>query len=96
MEQNLKLLYLHLTIKPDSSTSRNIVRNSGRFFADRCRRPLQQCGDARIAVQEGKITDSSTFPKGLSAEAQSQRQPTISFYTNYSYLIAGSLLSRDI
>ena len=36
------------------------------------------------------------LPKGLSAEAQSQRQPTISFYTNYSYLIAGSLLFRDM
>ena len=53
--------------------------------------------DARIAVQEGKnLQDSSTSPKGLSAEAQSQRQPKISFYTNYSYLIAGSLLFRDM
>ena len=52
--------------------------------------------DARIAMQEGKIYGFFYLPKGLSAEAQSQRQPTISFYTNYSYLIAGSLLFRDM
>ena len=47
-------------------------------------------------LQEGKIYGFFYLPKGLSAEAQSQRQPTISFYTNYSYLIAGSLLFRDM
>ena len=47
-------------------------------------------------MQEGKIYGFFYLPKGLSAEAQSQRQPTISFYTNYSYLIAGSLLFRDM
>ena len=57
---------------------------------------LEIRADARIAVQEGKIYGFFYIPKGLSAEAQSQRQPKISFYTNYSYLIAGSLLFRDM
>lgn len=52
--------------------------------------------DARIAVQEGKIYGFFYIPKGLSADAQSQRQPKISFYTNNSYLIAGSLLFKDM
>ncbi len=49
-----------------------------------------------LPYRKGKIYGFFYIPKGLSAEAQSQRQPTISFYTNYSYLIAGSLLFRDM
>ena len=79
----------------DSSTSRNIVRNLDAFSQTGVVAHYSNVSDARIAVQEGKIYGFFYIPKGLSAEAQSQRQPTISFYTNYSYLIAGSLLFRD-
>ena len=80
----------------DSSTSRNIVRNLDAFSQTGVVAHYSNVTDARIAVQEGKIYGFFYIPKGLSAEAQSQRQPKISFYTNYSYLIAGSLLFRDI
>ena len=80
----------------DSSTSRNIVRNLDAFSQTGVVAHYSNVSDARIAVQEGKIYGFFYIPKGLSAEAQSQRQPTISFYTNYSYLIAGSLLFRDM
>ena len=79
----------------DSSTSRNIVRNLDAFSQTGVVAHYSNVTDARIAMQEGKIYGFFYLPKGLSAEAQSQRQPTISFYTNYSYLIAGSLLFRD-
>ena len=80
----------------DSSTSRNIVRNLDAFSQTGVIAHYSNVTDARIAVQEGKIYGFFYIPKGLSAEAQSQRQPKISFYTNYSYLIAGSLLFRDM
>ena len=73
----------------DSSTSRNIVRNLDAFSQTGVVAHYSNVSDARIAVQEGKIYGFFYIPKGLSAEAQSQRQPTISFYTNYSYLIEG-------
>ena len=79
----------------DSSTSRNIVRNLDAFSQTGVVAHYSNVSDARIAVQEGKIYGFFYIPKGLSAEAQSQRQPTISFYTNYSYLVAGSLLYKD-
>ena len=50
--------------------------------------------DARIAVQEGKIYGFFYIPKGLSVEAQSQRQPKISFYTNYSYPVSYTHLPK--
>lgn len=80
----------------DSSTSRNIVRNLDAFSQTGVVAHYSNVTDARIAVQEGKIYGFFYIPKGLSVEAQSQRQPKISFYTNYSYLIAGSLLFRDM
>ena len=74
----------------DSSTSRNIVRNLDAFSQTGVIAHYSNVTDARIAVQEGKIYGFFYIPKGLSAEAQSQRQPKISFYTNYSYLIVFS------
>lgn len=79
-----------------SSTSRNIARNLDAFSQTGVIARYSNVSDARIAVQEGKIYGFFFIPKGLSAEAQSQRQPKLSFYTNYSYLIAGSLLFRDM
>ena len=79
-----------------SSTSRNIVRNLDAFSQTGIVAHYPHIAEARQAVQEGRIYGFFYLPKGLSAQAQSQRQPRISFYTNYSYLIAGSLLFRDM
>ena len=35
------------------------------------------------------------IPEGTTAKALASRQPKVSFYTNYSYLVAGSLLYKD-
>lgn len=59
----------------DSSTSRNIVRNLDAFSQTGVVAHYSNVTDARIAVQEGKIYGFFYIPKGLSAEAQSQRQP---------------------
>lgn len=80
----------------NTSTSRNIVRNLDAFGQTAVVAHYGNVDEARIAMQEGKIYGFFYIPKGLSSEAQSQRQPKLSFYTNNSYLIAGSLLFKDM
>lgn len=80
----------------DSSTSRNILRNLDAFQQTQIIARYESFDKARIAVQQGEIYGFYYIPKQLAQEAQSARQPKISFYTNNSYLIAGSLLYRDM
>lgn len=77
-------------------TSRSLVRNLDAFAQTAVVARYESVAEARIAMQEGKIYGFFYIPKGLSADAQSQRQPKLSFYTNNSYLIAGSLLFKDM
>ena len=42
------------------------------------------------------IRDSYYIPEGTTEKILSSRQPTVSFYTNNSLLIAGSLIYRDL
>lgn len=80
----------------NSSTSRSILRNLDAFQQTKITAHYESFDEARIAVQEGKIYGFYYIPKNMSQEAISSRQPKISFYTNNSYLIAGSLLFRDM
>lgn len=80
----------------NTATSRNIIRNLDAFGQTAVVAHYGTMDEARIAVQEGEIYGFFYIPKGLSAAAQSQRQPKLSFYTNNAYLIAGSLLFKDM
>lgn len=52
--------------------------------------------EAREAMQRGEIYAIFYLPKGLTTDAVGQRQPHISFYTNESMFIPGSLLMKDL
>lgn len=80
----------------NTSTSRNIIRNLDAFEQTAIVAHYPSVSDARLAVQRGDIYGFYYIPKGLSQQAQTQSQPKVSFYTNNSYLIAGSLLFRDM
>ncbi|MCD8166937.1 MAG: ABC transporter permease [Bacteroides sp.] len=80
----------------NSSTSRNILRNLDAFTQSEVVAHYPTVTEARIAVQKGEIYGFFYIPEGMSRDALSSRQPTISFYTNNSYLIVGSLLFRDM
>ncbi len=80
----------------NSSTSRNIIRNLDAFQQTQVVARYPNFDEARIAVQEGKTYGFYYIPENMSQQAQSSRQPKVSFYTNNSYLIAGSLLFRDM
>ncbi len=80
----------------NSSTSRNILRNLDAFQQTKIIAHYESFDEARIAMQEGKIYGFFYIPRNMAQDVQSSRQPKISFYTNNSYLIAGSLLFRDM
>jgi len=80
----------------DTSTSRNLVRNLDAFEQTAVIAHYGSVNEARNAMQRGEIYGFFYIPKGLSADAQTQQQPTLSFYTNNAYLIAGSLLFKDM
>ena len=79
-----------------TALTRQLVRNLDAFQAVDIAQTFPNVTEARRSVQHGEIYGFYYIPKGTSREAQLQRIPTVSFYTNHSYLVAGSLLYRDM
>ena len=79
----------------NTATTRNIIRNLDAFQQTKIVAHYADFADARKAMQEGKIYAFYFIPEGTTAKALASRQPKVSFYTNYSYLVAGSLLYKD-
>ena len=80
----------------NSSTSRSILRNLDAFEQSHVVARYESFDEARIAMQRGEIYGFYYIPENLAANAISGRQPKVSYYTNNSYLIAGSLLYKDM
>ena len=79
-----------------TTTSRQLTRNLDAFEQTAIVAHYPTINEARTAMQRGEIYGFFHIPQETTAEAQSQRQPKVSFYTNNSLLIAGSLLFRDM
>ncbi len=79
----------------NTKTTRELVRILASMQETHFEYYFDNFEDARKAMQEGKIYAFFYIPKGTTRKAMSSRQPTISFYTNESYLVPGSLLMRD-
>lgn len=79
-----------------TSTSRKILRNLNTFQQTKITYHFNSIEEARRSMQRGEIYGFFYLPRGLSQKAQTQKQPTLSFYTNNSFLIAGSLLFKDM
>ena len=79
----------------NTATTRNIIRNLDAFQQTQIVAHYPSITEARQAVQRGEIYSFYYIPKGTTEEALASRQPKVSFYVNYSYLIAGSLLYKD-
>ena len=80
----------------NTTTSRSITRNLDAFQAAAVTQCYPSVTEARRAVQQGDIYGFYYIPQGTSRKAQRHEIPTVSFYTNYAYLVAGSLLYRDM
>lgn len=79
-----------------TSTTRNLARTLDAFQSTGIKQEYASVTEARRAVQRGDIYGFYYIPEGTTAKANRQQMPTVSFYTNYSYLVAGSLLYRDM
>ncbi|MBR1712658.1 MAG: ABC transporter permease [Alloprevotella sp.] len=80
----------------NTSTSRQIARNLDAMQQTRIAATYADVSEARRAMQRGDIYAFFYIPHGTTRLANQQKQPTISYYTNYSYLVAGSLVMRDM
>ncbi|MDE5659390.1 MAG: ABC transporter permease [Muribaculaceae bacterium] len=80
----------------DTSTTRTLVRTLDAMENTDLRYRYSTFSEAREAMQRGEIYAFFHIPRGTTERALGQRQPKIGFYTNESYLIAGSLLMRDM
>lgn len=79
-----------------TATTRSIIRNLDAFQNSHVVGSFQRFSEAREAVQKGDIYAFYYIPRGTTEKVIAGRQPTVSFYINYSYLIAGSLLYKDM
>ncbi len=80
----------------NTSTSRMVVRNLDAFQQTAVVAHYLDFHAARVALQRGDIYGFFYIPGGTTDKAIGGRQPRVSFYTNNTYLIAGSLLFRDM
>ena len=80
----------------NTSTSRMVVRNLDAFQQTAVVAHYPDFHTARVALQRGDIYGFFYIPGGTTDKAIGGRQPRVSFYTNNTYLIAGSLLFRDM
>lgn len=79
-----------------SVLSRTIIRQAESTQACRITRHFVDAGQALQAMQQGKIFGYLEIPENLAKEMYSGNQPEIHFYYNQSYLIAGSLVLKDL
>ena len=80
----------------NSSLSRQFTRNLGATQQANITMRFFNHTDAREEMQRGNIYAFVEIEHGFAEKALSNRQPKITFYINDSYLIAGSLLLKDI
>lgn len=79
-----------------TSTTRQLARTLDAFQQSKVIAHYPTFVEARQAMQRKEIYGFYYIPEGTTAEAQAQRRPTVSFYTNNTLLIAGSLLFKDM
>lgn len=79
----------------NTSTTRNIIRNLDAFQQTHIVAHYPSVMEARKAIQRGEIYSFYYIPEGTTEATLASRQPKVSFYVNYSYLIAGSLIYKD-
>ena len=80
----------------NTPTSRSLIRQLDAFSQTSVNIQTRSFEEARNEMQKGNIYGIYYIPKDFQKDATSGKQPKITFYTNGSYLIAGSLLFRDM
>ena len=79
-----------------TSTSRALVRSLDAFQSSEVVLQAESMPEALAVMRSGEVYGILHIPKGLQAHAGSSRQPTLHYYTNSAYLMAGSFVFRDM
>lgn len=79
-----------------SSLSRQFLRNLNATQQARIVENLNSFTDARKEMQKGNIYAFVVIKDNFEAEVLANRRPKMTFYVNDAYLVAGSLLLKDI
>ena len=80
----------------NSTISRQFIRNLEVMQHSHIVMRLNSHKEAREEMQRGNIYAFVEIKRNFAKDAVSNRRPTITFYINDGYLIAGSLISKDI
>jgi ABC-2 type transporter. len=80
----------------NSSTSRSLARQMNSFTEIDIVMHAKDFNEARVEMQKGNIYAIYLIPENFASDAATGKQSTLSFYTNNSYLIASSLLFKDM
>lgn len=80
----------------NTAITRQVLRNLDAFQQSEIVAQYPNFGEAREAMQQGKIYAFYYIPKGTTELALSSKQPKVSFYTNAAYLVPASLEYRDM
>ena len=80
----------------NSVTTRSLIRNLDAFQNTEIVANYASVTEARKAVQHGDIYAFYYIPEGTTREMQLQHSPTVSFYMNSQFFVAGSLTYRDM
>lgn len=85
-----------LVDEDDTHITHTITRILGSMEETRIERHYSNFTEARKAMQRGEIYGFFYIPEGLTEKAIANRQPRLSFYTNDTYFVPGTLLMKDL
>lgn len=80
----------------NTATTRKLIRMMDSYQSTKIVAQYSTINEARQAMQKDEIYAFFYFPKGTTEDLLAARQPKVSFYYNNSYLLAGSLLYKDM
>lgn len=89
-------LPMGLVDQDNSNVSRSVSRNINASSQVEFVGQYATFNDALKDMQRGNIFAIVTIPAGFEKNLMAQRQPTLSYYVNDAYLIAGSLSYKDL
>lgn len=79
-----------------TAVTRMLARHLDSFQQTKVVKDFETPSEAAKAMQEGKIYGYFYIPRGTTRDVNSQKLPLVSFYTDFTYIVAGSLVSRDM
>jgi ABC-2 type transport system permease protein len=80
----------------NTSVSRNLTRQLDLLEGLNVVKIYENFDPAQTEMQKGNVYGTFFIPRHFAEDAVSGRQPVLSFYTNNAYLVAGSLIFKDM